>query len=1233
MNKTKFFSSLLVAGLLTASSVFVSCKDYDDDIKALQESIATNNDAIKQLMELKDNGIVITDVQTSGKDVILTLSDGTTKTIKGGQDGANAVVWTIGSDGYWYKDGVQTGYKAVGTDGKNGTDGTNGTNGTNGQDGLDGIYYVPNETTGFFDIYTANGVFVSSSNIRWKMDDNGTAGAGITAVQTAKSVIISGVEGYGDIVIPTAADLKSLVFLPKSYYWGIEATTVKTLTMPWYNITKELTSYIDEAAKRTETVGTKAPIEDIIEDAIVDYHVADGRPHWRYPWGTTPKATYTVTLRANAEYHINPSVAAFSSFGDNTIVDVFSDNKAFTRTGLGSAVVSFRGQNTGKDHDWYLKGDTLVVPLAVEGAVSTVTTNGKTFANNPGVTVFNTKVTYKTDKGEDVAVASDYAALVEETVKDLVIAHVPYDLKNHQLSETGMLNDHCGYCALPLYNAPYAYARRGMHLFQSIDEVKDYIDTQARVDGKGNGEGWDLVNWQKDVDLNKLVETHYTNTDGSHAVFEGEDFERNFKYEFELTSIVLGNNKTNESAHAAIYQDQETGHYFLHPQDPKEGGLDGLPYGQSKTTEVVINRVPVVRVKLIYKAENVVIDYAYLPIRITKDEPIVIRPTVVVDKYASEKEHNVVRYNDCWNEGGANQNIIVTNWRQTEEDIFSAPGLAQIFDRQLFDTTYEVEPVLGGTTGPGNCADAQQYTVAMDADGKYVFAKTDNTNLPIKDNKFGTITYSESGTSEGHYTSIFTWTVYQNEIRDFAVAKVTKEEAVRAIRFVAKDGNYNTNPDIYVIFRPGDLKLKNYTVYGDPELTAHIIKKYWYEKNTFNEGTNEIHANVITPEENLKSKYDLTSEGWKPKDFDDTFSDVFLNNFKEIDEKDYAPWNWVKFIAYEGDKVVDQVVPNPPFNVSNIKADFIFSDPDYHKTKYYGHLDNSGVKTFYLTNECGNEKSHKKLYAYLEGDKNYTNRYQVVATIDPWDYNSRTQLRSMKISLNWGDPELGTADPGRYAKALLNYAPHSDLENTFKAKVALIAVANIGHKAESIQTAAGVECPLELINNKFDVLFLRPVSIYPGNAPEITDAHHEDGVDIQKVYLNDLVNKYVDWRDVVFKYSPDYEQYYAPVKKSVIKATVSDLIPGQLLSSNDNVYTTLNGKKERLSQVTDQLELKLEPDAGDGLGEYITYKNLSSNVQDFDIFIPVKFEYYWGTVYSEVKLHVNRTPANAPRRK
>ena len=1243
MNKTKFFSSLLVAGLFTVTSVFVSCKDYDDDIEGLKKSIASNATAIESLQSLKDQGIVITGVQQSGKDVILTLSDGTTKTIKGGEDATPADVWTIGEDGFWYKNSVKTDYRAVGingTNGTNGADGINGADGQNGFNGTDGMYYVPNQTTGCFDIYNGDGTFKESTNIRWRVETANGAPK-VIAVQTAKSVILSGVEGYGEVVIPTAADLESLVFLPKTYYWGIEATTVRTLTMKWYNITLPLTTYIDDAAKRTEVIGTKRPLSPELPIVYLPYDgttwvAPDGIAHERYDYGT---GTITVTLKANAEYHINPSIAWFDN---NTSVSVLSDNTTFTRAGLGNAIVSFRGNNTGENHDWKVDGGILNVPLNVNGKVSTVTTDGKyTFAAKPGVTMFATQVTYKNDKDETCVVTSDYAAIVEETVKNLKIAHVPYNLKTapYQLSETGMLNHHCGRCDLPLYmGSPYYFGDlyRGVHLFQSIDECKAYILATPRKDDNTHlGEGWDLVNYQEDIDLNALVETHYTNVNGAHDVFDDDDFNRNFEYAFELTSVKLGDNKTDESAHAALYYNEETKHWYLHPQDPETGGLNGRPYDAAKATDVVVNRVPVVRVKLIYKADNKVIDYAYLPIRITKEVKDDPRPTVIVN-YSTDKAHQIIRYNDCWNAGGQTQDLIVTNWRQTEEDLYSAQGLSQIFDRQTFDNTYRVEVKPGGAAATfGSAIDAQQYLVTKNADGTYSFKKVDTPHtLTITDDQFGTINYTEN-TVGGHTSSIFTWNADGDEIRDFAVAGVT--QVVRAVRLYAVDGNVSKNPDIFVIFTSGALSLTKYTIKGDPNLKANIIAKYWYESGKFNQGTDELHVNTITPEENDGDKTDLTENGWKPKDFDDRFADVFYGNFRTMSGKSTRPVTWITYNVYDKDnKIVNQTVPNPPFVADNYEADFFFADENNGK-EFKGFLDNGEAKTFVLKNHqlaIGGDKTKKNLYARLKTDPDQDIYYQKIASIDEWDARTIGQLREMKIALNWGNPRIAD-DPASYAKALLNYKTHSKIgdSDVLDIKVAIYAVTKV-YKANGADLVdpvsyTGIDCPLVLENNTFSVRFLRPIDIDETNNPEIEDAHAKEGVGKQKVYLKDLVVLYKDWRDVRFKLTPDYEQYYAPVDESKLNAEVAGVVLNQNLSANPNVKTDLNGKIEPLNQVSSDLQLVLREDAA---GKYIEYTNNSSNVQSFNIYIPVKVQYYWGTMYDDITLHVKRTLANAPRK-
>jgi hypothetical protein len=89
------------------------------------------------------------------------------------------------------------------------------------------------------------------------------------------------------------------------------------------------------------------------------------------------------------------------------------------------------------------------------------------------------------------------------------------------------------------------------------------------------------------------------------------------------------------------------------------------------------------------------------------------------------------------------------------------------------------------------------------------------------------------------------------------------------------------------------------------------------------------------------------------------------------------------------------------------------------------------------------------------------------------------------------------------------------------------------------------------------------------------------------------------------------------------------VVLNQNLSANPNVKTDLNGKIEPLNQVSSDLQLVLREDAA---GKYIEYTNNSSNVQSFNIYIPVKVQYYWGTMYDDITLHVKRTLANAPRK-
>lgn len=99
--------------MLGTAGTFTSCKDYDDDITNLQEQITANADAIKALQEKIDAGKWITSISAIEGGFTVTFSDGQTFDIVNGAAGADGTEWTIGEDGYWYKDNVKTEYKAA----------------------------------------------------------------------------------------------------------------------------------------------------------------------------------------------------------------------------------------------------------------------------------------------------------------------------------------------------------------------------------------------------------------------------------------------------------------------------------------------------------------------------------------------------------------------------------------------------------------------------------------------------------------------------------------------------------------------------------------------------------------------------------------------------------------------------------------------------------------------------------------------------------------------------------------------------------------------------------------------------------------------------------------------------------------------------------------------------------------------------------------------------------------
>lgn len=242
MKKTflKFaFCSMLTLG---AGAAIVGCKDYDGDISNLQSQIDGINISVGELQsKINDSNYIKNVVPAADGGLTVTLSSGETYTI--GQKGESGDSWTIGSDGYWYKNGVKTDYRAIGEKGEKGDTGAQGPQGPQGETGpqgpqgqtgpqgpqgetgaqgvagQNGCYYVPNPETGCFDIYR-DGKKVESTNISY-LSNTGEKpltsffdGKTLTLVNVPSGTDAEGKTVYSNVQIAVGVPVGSLEFVP-----------------------------------------------------------------------------------------------------------------------------------------------------------------------------------------------------------------------------------------------------------------------------------------------------------------------------------------------------------------------------------------------------------------------------------------------------------------------------------------------------------------------------------------------------------------------------------------------------------------------------------------------------------------------------------------------------------------------------------------------------------------------------------------------------------------------------------------------------------------------------------------------------------------------------------------------------------------------------------------------------------------------------------------------------------
>lgn len=620
--------------------------------------------------------------------------------------------------------------------------------------------------------------------------------------------------------------LRSLVFIPEGYYHGIEATSFNYLEAFKYNNVP--------AAKWN--VQEKRGYYNDSKEKNVDLAAAGARTlHNRYD---STKIALVEDLWA--QYHLNPSNVDVDNFSK---VEVLSGDKWFENTR--SATKADAGLSV---KDWNVKDGILNVqidvkdPEQIKAVVEDYWAEGQ---EKPMVTVFASQVTLN-KAGKDTTVTSDYATLFADKVTDLRIAHVN---KATNPYATGQMNTHCGVCDL------------NHHVMATVHEAVTFTKNHNNAKAQTNAQ--DIVNYKETLDLTKLVETHWTTLDGKHKAMTAKELEKfGLSYKFELTKLVLGDNVTDESAHAAILDDGIT----FRPQLPLKKGTayEQVDPNASDIAKYIgenalqcVGRTPVVRVSLVDKNGNI-LDYGYIRIEIVKDpvtpEPEKPRPWVEVDYNGTTKEYQ----DACPNITPTGFAVYTTKWIETEYDIYKLLGL----DRADFLEHYAEDPVRD---------DQQNFQQYEFKGGKWVARQPADY--------VGTFEVKTDETGDIHaQTSVITYKVTDADVQKLYRAwdkKTAKTyELTAAIKYEDKHDpqcNGDIYKDVYVVFKAK----VTFKPYSQEDLKVKVnwdnakIAKYWYTTNTAEMGKDELHTNVPSVEDALRADADSLTN---------LFSNEFFNN-------------------------------------------------------------------------------------------------------------------------------------------------------------------------------------------------------------------------------------------------------------------------------------------------------------------------------------------------------------------
>ena len=1168
--RKKYLSALLFGALLFASAgTFTSCKDYDDDLNSLSERIDEVKKQIQEIQQLISSGAVITNVENTSNGVIVTLSDGNSFELTNGADGKPGSVVTIGENGNWIIDGVDTGKPSRGEKGDQGEQGPAGEDGVNA---VGYTYYYPG-TEGAEDGYWVQvTVDAEGAEIKTITPNKWTTSisSGVVAIMDGEVLKLRNVEGAnGDVVISLSADLKSLVFQRQMVLDGQNAFEYPYLP------------YKAKANPNIKMEGTLNVYDpnncDDLEKTDEYYYVIDGVQ-------TAEKNSYVNPLK-EVDYHMNPNFTNVAPFKD--MLTVVSDDVDFLAT---RSVNNAAAQPTAT----YVKHDSesgmLTVGYRMSGHLvkdqenNLSDTHPELFEelkiNKDKITSLALQANFEdTDKDP---VTSTYSAVYAPRIAVEAIAYQEgTELENYR-ADGAIGNGH-------------TEVTSGIHLYKKVQDAAEGVATIEIA-----------YNNEKGINLNKILSTHYVNNSQTESGRGGEVQYWNSReelakmdlyYKFDKVPFYVGkNNKTSQSAHCIIEAENQgelkegraidSDAYFVACGVTSQSDIEveGFTDEEKRAKSVgSIGRTPLIRVSLVNNmgtadtADDEVVEVRYIKFKITSPE---------TPKWTSLFDMENFYYG-C---EGTTKNLT---WHAIETRLLEDVQVQM--SKEEFRANYKLSTI---GSAAGSVAVQYYKSNETDVNGQPIF-------VPFGIN-LGTITEIQDSGAES--TDVLRWSIDKAAFESFRKAddvnkgvEVTENgyETVvtytRYVKYTPKD-ELNHGISKEPIFMPIKVTMKY-----PKGFVSNKIAAYWFDTADMNAANTkpnndeskmkEVHLNVEAPE---------TTVDTKPADCDfvNDLDDAFLLN----ETREHNPFGAVK-----NDNA-------PKFNLQNARHFGDFDDDDLGYV-YYFTAANDG-KT--VVGQSGNSYTLSVDNTNLVQDRN---------NVQYINYSGISNCEAGNNTLYADGEPIATIDPTTGKITYIDNYPNSISEDLLNRPEVLLPKESSDRLTNALCVEIGIaaynKCGilLPLDNNTFDARFTKPVYVEPLGDVEFTDAvDATDGG--AKVNVAGLV-KLTDWREREFTKYLSYYNYYEVTDMEI---------------DVKEIKTDISGVMKPLKEVSNGVEFHFNRGTGpatpttwdDIVNAYgtLTYYNRTGHVVRFNIEIPVKVTYKWGTVTVWVNGHVNRTEKN-----